>query len=323
MNNLTFNDGTWASAITDLENEGDLWREMIANKNSVNTQKAYEIDLRDFFGFYGMELNQVSVQQFLVLERSKAVQLVLKFRRYLMTQRKLKPASMNRKINAIKALAKYAYDVGVCQWKLDVDALKQGKVEVYRDTRGVPPEDIQKILSYPDRSTMLGKRDYAMLQLLWGNGLRRAEVINLNIDDVDLGDRSLWVKGKGNSDTLQIKMNNSTVEAVDEWLICRLSYYSSGDDSLFISLSNINRGKRLCAQTLYNLVNEISKAVNITKKMSPHRVRHSAITTVLERNQGNIRKAQSFSRHADPKTLIIYDDNLNAAQSEMSELLEF
>ena len=57
--------------------------------------------------------------------------------------------------------------------------------------------------------------------------------------------------------------------------------------------------------------------------MSPHRVRHSAITTVLERNQGNIRKAQSFSRHADPKTLIIYDDNLNAAQSEMSELLEF
>jgi integrase/recombinase XerC len=323
MNNLTFNDGTWASAITDLENEGDLWREMIANKNSVNTQKAYEIDLRDFFGFYGMELNQVSVQQFLVLERSKAVQLVLKFRRYLMTQRKLKPASMNRKINAIKALAKYAYDVGVCQWKLDVDALKQGKVEVYRDTRGVPPEDIQKILSYPDRSTMLGKRDYAMLQLLWGNGLRRAEVINLNIDDVDLGDRSLWVKGKGNSDTLQIKMNNSTVEAVDEWLISRLSYYSSGDDSLFISLSNINRGKRLCAQTLYNLVNEISKAVNITKKMSPHRVRHSAITTVLERNQGNIRKAQSFSRHADPKTLIIYDDNLNAAQSEMSELLEF
>ncbi|MDE5081450.1 MAG: tyrosine-type recombinase/integrase [Trichodesmium sp. St18_bin1] len=323
MNNLTFNDGTWASAITDLENEGDLWREMIANKNSVNTQKAYEIDLRDFFGFYGMELNQVSVQQFLVLERSKAVQLVLKFRRYLMTQRKLKPASMNRKINAIKALAKYAYDVGVCQWKLDVDALKQGKVEVYRDTRGVPPEDIQKILSYPDRSTILGKRDYAMLQLLWGNGLRRAEVINLNIHDVDLGDRSLWVKGKGNSDTLQIKMNNSTVEAVDEWLISRLSYYSSGDDSLFISLSNINRGKRLCAQTLYNLVNEISKAVNITKKMSPHRVRHSAITTVLERNQGNIRKAQSFSRHADPKTLIIYDDNLNAAQSEMSELLEF
>ncbi len=323
MNNLTFNDGTWASAITDLENEGDLWREMIANKNSVNTQKAYEIDLRDFFGFYGMELNQVSVQQFLVLERSKAVQLVLKFRRYLITQRKLKPASMNRKINAIKALAKYAYDVGVCQWKLDVDALKQGKVEVYRDTRGVPPEDIQKILSYPDRSTMLGKRDYAMLQLLWGNGLRRAEVINLNIHDVDLGDRSLWVKGKGNSDTLQIKMNNSTVEAVDEWLISRLSYYSSGDDSLFISLSNINRGKRLCAQTLYNLVNEISKAVNITKKMSPHRVRHSAITTVLERNQGNIRKAQSFSRHADPKTLIIYDDNLNAAQSEMSELLEF
>lgn len=56
--------------------------------------------------------------------------------------------------------------------------------------------------------------------------------------------------------------------------------------------------------------------------MSCHRIRHSAITAVLERNGGNIRKAQSFSRHADPKTLMIYDDNLNQPQAEMSDLLE-
>ncbi|RQH21589.1 hypothetical protein D5R40_17010 [Okeania hirsuta] len=50
---------------------------------------------------------------------------------------------------------------------------------------------------------------------------------------------------------------------------------------------------------------------------------HSAITAVLERNGGNIRKAQSFSRHADPKTLMVYDDNLQQPQAEMSDLLEF
>ncbi|MGD1712147.1 hypothetical protein [Dapis sp. BLCC M172] len=52
-------------------------------------------------------------------------------------------------------------------------------------------------------------------------------------------------------------------------------------------------------------------------------MRHSAITAVLERNGGNIRKAQSFSRHADPKTLMVYDDNLQQPQAEMSDLLEF
>ncbi len=313
----------WTSTIIQLENEEDLWREMLANKRSINTRKAYEADLKDFFKFHGIELNQMSVQQLLKLDRSKAVQLVLKFKRYLVNVRKLKPASINRKVNAIKALAKYAYDVGACEWKLDVEALRSGKVESYRDTRGVPATDIQKILSYPDRSTMVGKRDYAMLQLLWGNGLRRAEVVGLDIDDIDLGDSSLWVKGKGKSDTLQIKMNSSTLEAVEDWLIPRLDYYYPTDDSLFISLSNVSRGKRLCAETLYNLVDEASKSVSIPKKMSPHRVRHSAITTVLERNGGDVRKARDFSRHADIKTLMVYDDNLNQSQGEMSDLLDF
>ncbi len=320
MSDFVSKSNDWTLQIAKLEQEKDLWQEMIANQRSPNTRRAYSIDMRDFFNFHGVELNQITVQQFLNLSRSQAVQLVLKFRRYLVTERNLKPASVARKVNAIKALAKYAYDVGCCQWKLDVEALQAGRVEKYRDTTGVSVTDIQKILSYPDRDTLIGKRDYAMLQLLWGNGLRRAEVVSLDLEDVELGDQSLWVMGKGKDEKERVRLNSVTIMALREWMIPRVKYPSS-TDALFISLDNVNRGKRLTAQSLYNLVSRTAEAVGIEKKMSPHRVRHSAITTVLNLNGGNIRKAQDFSRHADPKTLIIYDDNLNKAQGDMSDLL--
>ncbi|NET16603.1 MAG: tyrosine-type recombinase/integrase [Okeania sp. SIO1H6] len=320
MSDFVSKSNDWTLQIAKLEQEKDLWQEMIANQRSPNTRRAYSIDMRDFFNFHGVELNQITVQQFLNLSRSQAVQLVLKFRRYLVTERNLKPASVARKVNAIKALAKYAYDVGCCQWKLDVEALRAGRVEKYRDTTGVSVTDIQKILLSPDRDTLIGKRDYAMLQLLWGNGLRRAEVVSLDLEDVELGDRSLWVMGKGKDDKERVSLNRVTITALREWMIPRVKYPSS-TDALFISLDNVNRGKRLTAQSLYNLVSRTAEAVGISKKMSPHRVRHSAITTVLNINGGNIRKAQDFSRHADPKTLIIYDDNLNKAQGDMSDLL--
>ncbi|WP_375492675.1 tyrosine-type recombinase/integrase [uncultured Nostoc sp.] len=63
------------------------------------------------------------------------------------------------------------------------------------------------------------------------------------------------------------------------------------------------------------------KKAGVKKPMSPHRVRHSAITAALDATDGNIRKVQKLSRHADPRTLMIYDDNRNKDLWEMSELL--
>ena len=56
--------------------------------------------------------------------------------------------------------------------------------------------------------------------------------------------------------------------------------------------------------------------------MSPHRVRHSSITAALDATDGNIRKVQKLSRHSDPKTLMIYDDNRQRAQKEVSDILD-
>ncbi|NEN88478.1 MAG: tyrosine-type recombinase/integrase [Okeania sp. SIO3H1] len=316
--------GTFDTHLSRINGQRDIYQEMLQHKRSPQTKRAYAADVKDFFGYFGAEPSPAAMKEFLSLSKVEATALVLQWRNHL-TERGLKESSIGRKIGSIKALVKFSNDIGCCEWVLTAEALSCTRgVVSYRDTTGLPPDEIKKILSHPDRSTFAGKRDYAMLQLLWGNGLRRSEVVSLDLDDVDFSDRSLWVLGKGKSEKIRVQMNKSVASAVKEWLKVRVNYYEHKDkNALFICIGGIKRGARLTAQSLYNLVDRTSKAVGITKKMSPHRVRHSAITTVLERNNGNLRKAQSFSRHSDVNTLMVYDDNRNFAQSEMSDLLEF
>ncbi|MBW4449804.1 MAG: tyrosine-type recombinase/integrase [Spirirestis rafaelensis WJT71-NPBG6] len=80
---------------------------------------------------------------------------------------------------------------------------------------------------------------------------------------------------------------------------------------------------RLTGETVRALIDNLCKKAGITKKMSPHRIRHSSITTALEHSNGNYQKVQTLSRHASLNTIKIYDDNRRASQQqqELSNLL--
>ncbi len=97
------------------------------------------------------------------------------------------------------------------------------------------------------------------------------------------------------------------------WLAARDDYLSS--DPLFTSLDRRSKGHRLDGSTIYRLVRKFSEAAGIDKIVSPHRIRHSAITAYLDASDGNIRAAQSLSRHASLNTLNRYDDNRHKYQA--------
>ena len=79
--------------------------------------------------------------------------------------------------------------------------------------------------------------------------------------------------------------------------------------------------KRLSDHHIYRIVDNTAKAVNLPKKFSPHRIRHSAITAALDATNGNIREVQKFSRHSQLDILIRYDDCWKDAQGKISDLL--
>jgi integrase/recombinase XerC len=80
-------------------------------------------------------------------------------------------------------------------------------------------------------------------------------------------------------------------------------------------------GHRLSGNAIYNIVRNSSESAGITKMMSPHRIRHSAITAALDATNGDTRKVQKLSRHKNLNTLMIYDDNRHQHQSEVTNIL--
>jgi integrase/recombinase XerC len=296
----------------------DILADHLADKRSANTKRAYAKSLRDFFVFAsGEDPNPKLVGEFLSLDRSSAIALVLSYKGHLIS-RNLSEATVNSRLAAIKSLVSHAQKVGKCQWSLE--EVRGEKVKAYRDTTGIDQDAFKKILSLPDRSTQKGKRDYALLLLLWSNVPRRDEIVKTDIGDFDPDTRTLSILGKGRGTQRElISLSGSTVEAIADWLKTRHNLIDT--DPLFVGLSNVSRGRRLTGDGLSHIVEALSAESGLTKRFTPHRCRHSGITAALEATGGDVRKVQKLSRHSSLQTLLIYDDARSNTQGEVTDLL--
>jgi integrase/recombinase XerC len=256
--------------------------------------------------------------KFLSLDRFEAYALVSRYKGDLI-KKELKSATINRRLAAIKSLVAFSYNCGHCEFMLE--AVKGEKLCAYRDTTGIDPEAFKRVLSAIDRTSLKGIRDYALLMLLWSNALRRSEVSKANIADFDPTAKTLRIfgKGKGNQSEI-ISLGKATVMAIEAWLETRGE--TNPDKALFVSVNPGYRDGRLCTQAIYNIVKERCQSAGISKAMSPHRIRHSAITAALEVTGGDVRRVQKLSRHSSLNTLLIYDDNRKNHQREVSDLLD-
>jgi integrase/recombinase XerC len=273
----------------------------------------YRRDIENFLSDIGTELGK-----FLTLDRHKAFELVSRYKGELVTKG-LKSATINRRLAAIKSLVSFSYNCGHCEFMLE--AVKGEKLCAYRDTTGIDPEAFKRVLGGIDRTSLKGIRDYALMMLLWSNALRRSEVSKANIGDFDQKERTLRIFGKGRGNNSEIiSLGSGTVSAIKSWLEARGE--TNPDKALFVSVNPGYTDGRLSNQGIYNVVSDRCQAAGISKTMSPHRIRHSAITAALEATGGDVRRVQKLSRHSSLNTLLIYDDNRKNHQKEVSDLLD-
>ena len=305
----------------------DVVAELLASLRSPNTRRAYYKDINNFFRVVvDRDPTRDLVLEFLHLEQTQAVRIVLGYKAKLI-ENKLKAATINRRLAAIKALTAIGRKIGVCNYTLE--DIKGERNKPYRDTTGVDKDAMLRVLTLAQqaknanthRSRLKGIRDYAILRLLWGNALRRGEISSINISDFNFEAKTLLIIGKGSDGEKQmITLPPKSALAIWEWLLAR------GEENLnaplFTAVDNANYGKRLSGNAIYTMVDKLCAAAGISQKMSPHRIRHSAITAALDATDGNIRKVQKLSRHEDINTVMTYDDNRNNHQDEMSNLLD-
>lgn len=301
--------------------ERDILSELLADKRSINTRKAYARDLKDFFlAMANAEPSPQLVGAFLKLERYTAIALVLQYKAALI-EKGLSEATVNRRLAALKSLVKYAQTVGQCLWSLE--EIEGERIRSYRDTRGVSAEDYSKLLEGCNLNTLAGLRDYAILRLLWDNVLRRDEIHKLNVSDFNPDGRLLKILGKGRGTQAEfVDLSEKTVQAISHWLEEReMKGGLTENHPLFTSLDKAHSGQRLSGNGIYEMVRRRAESAGLKRILSPHRCRHSGITAALDATGGDVRRVKKLSRHARTDTLLIYDDNRLNAQKQVTDIL--
>jgi integrase/recombinase XerD len=163
-------------------------------------------------------------------------------------------------------------------------------------------DDVRVLLGQPDPSAVLGRRDRAMLELLYAAGLRVSELVSLQTQQINFQGNYLTVKGKG-SKTRAVPFGKWASEALLDYMKGVRPRLLKGRSSQFLFVTR--SGKALTRQAFWKLIRRYAWAAGIGKQVTPHALRHSFATHLLE-GGADLRSVQSMLGHADISTTQIY-----------------
>jgi integrase/recombinase XerD len=210
--------------------------------------------------------------------------------------RKLKPRSATRAFAAVRGLHKFLI--------LEKATTKNptATVEQPRWWKPLPTvlslEEVDKLLQAPKTDSTKGLRDRALLEVLYATGLRVSELIGLKMDGVNLDLRFVRCMGKGSKERI-VPMGASAANAVIDYLAARKVRQPT--DYVFLN----NRGGKLSRSGFWRILQAYGVQVGIKKKLTPHVLRHSFATHLLERG-ADLRAVQTMLGHSSISTTEIY-----------------
>ena len=164
-------------------------------------------------------------------------------------------------------------------------------------------EDIDNLIAAIDLSKLEGERNRAMLETLYGCGLRVSELITLKISDLFFDEGFIKITGKGNKQRFVpiAKSTQKYIELYKNTIRMHLDIVKGFEDTLFLN----RRGKQLTRAMIFTIVKELAVKINLSKNISPHTLRHSFATHLLE-NGADLRSIQMMLGHESITTTEIY-----------------
>lgn len=194
--------------------------------------------------------------------------------------------------------------------KRDIEALPSDKIELASVKRPqvtfLEPQEVERLLNSMDASNPVGLRDRAIIELLFSGGLRVSELVSLNRDHINLDRREFSIRGKGQKDRL-IFISPQAANWLEQYLKSRTDNFKP----LFVHYSGSKDGlddgayTRLTPRSVQRLVQRYARLAGITKRVTPHTLRHSFATDLLS-NGADLRSVQSLLGHANVSTTQIY-----------------
>ena len=284
-----------------------LNRYLIANVDiTPTTIKGYRVCIRQFIKW--LKDNNINKP---TKEDIKAYKLHLKNSNYT-------NGTKNQYIRAVKHLFKWLDDEGIYP---NIASNIKGFKVIADNTKkdAFSEQEIKKIIDDIDTTTIIGKRDKAILLLMLVGGLRITEVHNMDIQDIEIKNNEyiINIMGKGHdSKDDYIKIIKPIYDVLKDYLDTRQN--KKGIEPLFTSTSNRALNKRITKETLSQIIkNRFRQSGYDSSKLSAHSVRHTTATLLLK-SGADIYKAQHHLRHKNPQTTEIYI-NINNKEKDTSE----
>lgn len=209
-------------------------------------------------------------------------------------------ATLARRTAAARGFTRHLHRQGLLQ---DDPGLLLGTPKRQRDLPDVlTQDDAARLLDAMDAQGPIGLRDLAVLEVLYGTGVRVSELCGLDIDDLDTGRRTVRVLGKGGRERT-VPVGEPAVRAVEDWLRAGRPSFANEDSgpALFLGV----RGGRLHPTTARRIVHARISEVGQVPDLSPHGLRHSAATHLLE-GGADLRSVQEILGHASLQTTQLY-----------------
>ncbi len=248
---------------------------------STNTVNAYRRDLSDFLEFCNCELNLVS--------RSHLNSYIFKLR-----EKKYSPTSVARKIASLRGFYKWLCANEICTSNPTL-TLEQPKL----------PQKLPKVMTIEEIESILNQNltieQKVIVELLYGCGLRVSELANLEISNIDINAKYLQCLGKGSKERI-VPLGKKAISALKNYLPQRdylIIKFHINSKQLLIN----ENGRLVTRQDIYNFISEQGKKIH--KHISPHTLRHSFATHLLE-NGADLRIVQELLGHSDVSTTQLY-----------------
>ncbi len=261
-------------------------------QKSPATLRAYSTDLRSFARWLGET------------ERTIAEVSRLQLRRYLveLEEQGLKATSVQRKLASIRGMFGWLQREG----HIDKDPAKliKGPKAEKRIPRFLTSPEVDQLLSQPFDDSPQGRRDQAILETLYSTGCRVSECATMSLNALDLDEGICRVIGKGQKERIAM-LGKQALQAIHAWLPARKDLLRTAkrfdDGALWLNRS----GKRLSARWIFNTVVARAKKADLQSRLTPHGLRHSFATHLLDRG-ADLRTVQELLGHARLVTTEIY-----------------
>lgn len=297
-----------SALVLDADGMRRLRDAFLAGRNE-NTRRAYAQTVSDLADFLsrraGRQVDEAEATRELLSHGPGAANLLGLDYKADLDARQLSSGTIAGRLSHLRALVKLARQVGMVEWTLEVAS---PKVRRYRDTSG-PALDVVRLMAAHVRAgadTVRAARDRALLALLYGRGLRRAEAVGLDVEHVDLAGGRISVLGKGHTERTWERVRPEVGEALAAWLAVRPG---KAEGPLFLSWDAVTGAPhgRLSGRGLAKLTARWGMdAAGV--RVRPHGLRHAAATHALDEGL-EWAEVAGLTRHADPSTLRFYDDN--------------